>query len=1057
MAATALHLALPLAAVSLRLDAFSMWTALWLFLAVGAIVVWLGMRSMAGLGPLRQWTAITLRLAVLALLILILGDVQWVRQNTDVEVMIVRDISRSTELVSDFPGKYLQSALDDYVLAATGKYAGDNHRSGDRVGQISFNERPFIDAVPAERLMLEARAVRGPGTGTDAAAALQLALASLNNNAMHRLLLIWDGNATAGEINAAVSTAASEHVPIDVMPLHYHVEHEVMLDKFIAPNRRELGQPFTIETHLFSTNAAEVQGDLSITNNGRLIVLADGKTTQRVTIPPGRSVQRVEIPPQPPGVHLFHATLQNVKNVQSDEPAATDLDNKSADSFTFVGDKGQILLVDNADPTQQTDAAHYLREALQAQQINLTSIRPEEFPGNPVELQGYQAVILANVPRGAGGLNDQQEQMLANYVHFTGGGLVMIGGPQSFGAGGWEGSHLEKELPVSMEIPAQRQIPKGALVMVMDPCEVPSGNTLGEECAMKATEALSSRDDVGLISYSYTDRGPKWDAPLLPRGDGSRVIAAIRNWSLGDMPSLDTAVNLALDGDGTTSGMLANDARAKHIIVITDDDKEVASDSTLQRCVDAKISISTVTVHPHQQGNIVPGIRNMADKTGGKSYGPIDDNMTQVPQIFIKEATQIKRSIVQEDANGFPVRLAPSDSELVKGIAPGDLPKLYGFDLTARRENPLIEQPITIGPKHDPLLAQWQAGLGKTAAYTGDAFNRWDAEWINSGLYTKFWPQVVRGVSRSAVSNDFDVEMSTDGDKGHIVVSALNDNDAFNSSLTISGTMASGDELTSRPIRLAPTGPGTYEADFDASSPGNYLCYLTYGGAGGKSGTLLAGTVVNTSPELRDLQSGDAVLQQIAERTGGRLLEPFNPKTADLFSRDGLAISSSPKPIWDLLIPWLLALLLLDVAVRRIAWDAASIRRAILTAGGAVRRFTTPYQRVENAQALQTLKRVRGETAQQKFGGAPPAAPTPPTAAAPDASAKFDAGAGVAGDLNQIVGGAASANPDVSKSAGPKTPQPGDHTGGLLEAKRRAQRKIREQENPDDKNSGGSA
>ena len=34
------------------------------------------------------------------------------------------------------------------------------------------------------------------------------------------------------------------------------------------------------------------------------------------------------------------------------------------------------------------------------------SIMPDQFPSNPIELQGYDAVILANVPRGEGGLSD---------------------------------------------------------------------------------------------------------------------------------------------------------------------------------------------------------------------------------------------------------------------------------------------------------------------------------------------------------------------------------------------------------------------------------------------------------------------------------------------------------------------------------------------------------------------------------------------------------------------------------------------------------------------------
>ena len=51
-----------------------------------------------------------------------------------------------------------------------------------------------------------------------------------------------------------------------------------------------------------------------------------------------------------------------------------------------------------------------------------------------------------------------------------------------------------------MDVPAQRQIPKGALVMVMHSCEFPDGNFYGEQCAIKAIETLSSGDVVGIVS-----------------------------------------------------------------------------------------------------------------------------------------------------------------------------------------------------------------------------------------------------------------------------------------------------------------------------------------------------------------------------------------------------------------------------------------------------------------------------------------------------------------------------------------------------------------------------
>lgn len=1038
-----------------RLDEFSPLSALGLFALLGGFTIFLGLRSLAGLGPVRKWVAIGTRLAVILLLILILGDIKLIRKNSDVEIMVVRDISQSTSLVTDYPGKYLQSSLDDYLINATSRANSPSRRDGDRIGQISFNEHAFLDLIPSPVLSFDSRAVRGPGTGTDAAGALQLGLASMGNNSMHRMLLIWDGNATSGDLNAALAAASSQHVPIDVMPLQYNVEHEVMMDKFIAPTRRQEGQPFDLDIYLNNKNDDNVVGDLSVTDNGKLIALHDGKTTERITLRPGPNVERVQMPAQAVGMHQFHATISDIDNVDvstGSTPAASQLDNKSADAFTFVQGKGRVLLVDNTDPSHTVDSAKFLRQALTNEKIDFDSIAPEQFPNNPIELQAYDAVILANVPRGDGGLNDAQETMLAQYIHDTGGGLVMIGGPQTYGAGGWEGSRLEQELPVNMEVPAQRQIPKGALVLVMDPAEAPDGNYWGEECALKAMEALSSQDEVGVISYNFSNgNGDRWDAYLEPKGDGSRVANAIKTWELGDMPSFEDSITLALNGESGHPGLLASNARAKHIVIITDDDPQMPFPETIQKMIDNKISVSTITVYPHNPGNVAAGIRELAKQTGGKNYGPFEGNLAPLPQIFIKEASVVKRSIIQEDPKGIPVRLAASSSELVKGITPGNMPPLYGYDLTGRKDNPLVEVPMVAGPKRDPVLATWQAGLGKTVAYMGDAFNRWDANWVGSDLYEKFWSQLVRGVSRSPFSSDFETEVTTDGEKGHIIIRATKEGNAFNNFLNITGVVEGGGDMTAHPIRPLQTGPGTYEADFDAAAQGNYICYLQYAGQDGKSGSLFAGTTVNSSPEMRNLQSNDALLQQIAERTGGRYLKPFDVSSADLFTRDGLAETESPQSIWDLLVPWLLALIIIDVAVRRIAWDWPATRKMALAVADYVRTFTMSYRRVESPRMLDSLKRVRDEVAEQKFKTESELVrPLAPMAAGarPDPRAKFQAGDGVEGELASIVGGAI----DKPIPSAPQRVEPkgavglGEHTSGLLKAKQRAQQKIKQQQ-----------
>ena len=108
---------------------------------------------------------------------------------------------------------------------------------------------------------------------------------------------------------------------------------------------------------------------------------------------------------------------------------------------------------------------------------------------------------------------------------------------------------------------------------------------------------------------------------------------------------------------------------------------------------------------------------------------------------------------------------------------------------------------------------------------------------------------------------------------------------------------------------------------------------------------------------------------------------------------------------------------------------------------------------VQSGATLESLKRVRDEVAEQKFRpgdagrmGTPP--PIPSASGRPDPKAKFEA-KGVEGDISSVVGGATDKPiPAAPKNVQPKGVMPGEggHTGGLLEAKRRAQRQIREKE-----------
>jgi uncharacterized membrane protein len=1033
-----LFITTPALMMPLRLQYFSGGVALAAFVILAAPIVFLGMRNLTGMGKVRQWVAISVRLLVMLAMILILGGVRWQRVNENTEVMVLRDISLHTMLVQNYPGKTLQESLDDYLIKSNDDKA---KRPGlDKLGQISFNEEPYVDLMPQDTYRTDARAVRGPGTGTDAAAAIQLALATMSPDSLHRLVLVWDGNSTSGDIEAAINSAVAQHVPIDVMPLSYHVQNEVMIDRAEAPTVRRENEPFDLAIYLRSTNAVVVTGHLSVTHNGELMNL-DPYTpgmhaTRTVTLKPGLNVEHVWVPPQTAGVHEFKATI-DVDNVTTatgqSVPADTIPDNNVANIFTFVHGKGQVLYVDNvtdgADPAPHT-AGMILAEALQSEGINVDRITIPQLPTSLVQMQAYDSVILANVPRGSGGLSEDQDQMMANYVHDMGGGLVMIGGPETFGAGSWQGSKLEAELPVDMDIPAERQVGKGALVLIMDPAEAPDGSYWGEQCALKAVDTLSAYDEIGVIDFNWGQgggaNGDVWEVPLGPKGDGSKITNAIKNWTLGDMPDFESSISVAL-GDKTTYGLLASDAKYKHIVLITDDDPSMPSDATIQKLIDNKISVSTVTVYPHQPGHVAEGIVELAKKTGGRNFGPVESGFNTLPQIFIKEAQVIRRSLIQENDKGLAISKTLSSSDLVKGMT--RFPPVYGMVLTQIKHNPLVEEPLVAGPNKDPLLAHWQSGLGRSAVFTSDAFNKWASNWVGSDQYSKFWAQVVRSVSRAAASTDFDIHTTQDGGKGHIVVQAVNKDNGFLNFVNIAGTLV-GPDGKAKDFRLEQTGPGTYEADFDANAAGDYVYMLNYTGEKGISGMLPpGGLAVNGSAELRNLDSDDSLLRQISDRTGGRWLAPFDADSANLFSRDGLMVTTSPQPIWDRLIPPLLILILIDVAVRRIVWDWQSTRRLAAAAARQVRLFTQTTRAVESTGTLDSLKRVRGEVAESRFK-------------------TTDASGAAATTPGQERAAAAEPVPASARARSSDANAPATaHTGSLLEAKRRAQQQIKKKEN----------
>ena len=96
--------------------------------------------------------------------------------------------------------------------------------------------------------------------------------------------------------------------------------------------------------------------------------------------------------------------------------------------------------------------------------------------------------------------------MLVRNTEELGCGLIMIGGPNSFGAGGWTNTELEKAMPVDFQIKSAKVVPVGALVLNMHASEIPQANYWQKVICQEAIKALGPRDYCGLVSWNGTDQ-----------------------------------------------------------------------------------------------------------------------------------------------------------------------------------------------------------------------------------------------------------------------------------------------------------------------------------------------------------------------------------------------------------------------------------------------------------------------------------------------------------------------------------------------------------------------
>ncbi|HEX9104398.1 MAG TPA: VWA domain-containing protein, partial [Polyangia bacterium] len=690
---------------------------------------------------------------------------------------------------------------------------------------------------------------------------------------------------TEGDLAAEAAEAARRGVRVSVASFPRAADDEVLVRSLTLPSDVKVGAPFEVSAEVYSSRAQPASLTLY---RDEFINPLDGR--KQVALAAGANTVKWKAEVAQAGFTTFKAVVAAAGKAPLRDTLPG---NNAAVASLSVKGKPRVLYVEG-----EPGSAAYLANALKRESIDVDVRTSYGLPSSPRELAAYDLVVLSDVAQTFVG--PAQMAAIEGYVRDLGGGFIMAGGENSFGAGGYTGSRLEKLLPVRFDTEKKRDQPGLALALVIDR----SGSMTGEKLelakdAAKATAELLGADDLlGVIAF---DSQPTSVVHLQRAANRVRIGSDISRLTAGGGTNILPALKEAYDQLDPAR------AKLKHVILLTDG--QASYEGIRELChemAEHKITISAVAVGAEADKTLLTMI---AEHGGGRFY--FTQSAQNIPKIFTKETTEVARNALVEEQVGVHVG---KRAELLDGVGIEAAPPLRGYVST--KPKPLSDV-ILVSDLGEPILARWRVGLGQAAAFTSDVKNRWAVNWLKWPGYGKFWAHLVRSTMRHATSGSgrsFELGVDVDPPRAHVTVDAIGADDKFVSGLATTLQVIDpehpGDK---REVTLSESAPGRYEGEFTLGRYGAFLLRAIHK-SNGQTVAESTGAVSLPYPrEYLALPPDEALLGRVASLTGGRVA----PTPAQLFDAQGERITYH-RELW----PWCLwlaaALLLLDVAARRV-------------------------------------------------------------------------------------------------------------------------------------------
>lgn len=844
-----------------------------LLLAIPALVLLFlfDARSSHPMSPARRrWLLVIRSLGVIAILAA-LASPAWIVRSRQQAVVFVLDHSQS---LGENGLKRVYDAFD----SLRGQFG-----IGTKIGVVSAGREGSVLAYPDQELPDEpdVELMETDGAATDLAEAVTLANAVFPAGVSKHVVLITDGQETTGSLEQAARAAAVTDVRIHALPVTGEQRPDVRVTNLISSQSR-INEGATVD--LTATIEASIAGE------GRVRLFENGLEvdTREVTLEIGKSQQMAfRRSPDKRNIYNYRVVIEGFEGRDAIP------DNNEALAIVDVRGKPLLLYIEGEEGESK-----YLVEAMAREGIRLDVRGSNGIPENLRELAGYDAIVLSDIP--AHEIGEARMTAIRDYVDKLGGGFVMIGGPNSFGVGGYYRSPIEEILPVKLRGPDHEEHQSSALALVIDRSGSMSGQKIEicKSAAIATADLLEDMDYIGVYAFD------------------SSVHTVVPMTRVNSTSSIGNQISLLASGGGTNifPGMSKAreelnkvKAKIKHMIVLTDGQTSGEGYQALAASCNAEgMTISTVAVGSGAQIALLQAI---AAAGGGKSYVTMDPNA--ITRIFTQDTMMHTGRLIREEP--FQAELV-EQHPMLRNWDDSAAPPLLGYVKTNRRTTAQVPLVTDAG---DPLLAHWPFGLGKVTAFTSDCKSRWGALWVSGwDGYSKVWAQILRETARPPQGRNMDLSLETEGAETVALVDLLEDagtpkNDAqVEADIYFVPANALGSSMKLVATKtLEQEGSGRYSTRFRPDEAGVYLVRARDGAQ-----MVSAGHVHNPSGEVATGQINRELLKTAAELTGGKLLASADEKV----ELTGAAVSRYVE-LWPYLVMTFLGLLFVDVAIRR--WE----------------------------------------------------------------------------------------------------------------------------------------